>query len=75
MPGIGPTSARRIVEARHRHTIDSVQQLSKMRVVAARARPFIWFKGIGDFEKQASFFPEMDGERELSLEKVAGLGV
>jgi putative DNA modification/repair radical SAM protein len=69
VPGIGPTSAKRIVEARRDHSIDSVQQLKKMRVVTGRALPFIWFKGLGDFEKQSSFLPllEDEGERERTM--------
>jgi predicted DNA-binding helix-hairpin-helix protein len=55
VPGIGPVSAKRIVAARRDHSIDSVQQLKKMRVATGRALPFIWLKGLGDFEKQTSF--------------------
>jgi predicted DNA-binding helix-hairpin-helix protein len=60
VPGIGPTSAQRIVAARCEHHIDSVRQLGKMRVATSRALPFIWFKGLSDFEKQASFLPMLD---------------
>jgi predicted DNA-binding helix-hairpin-helix protein len=45
VPGIGPTSAKRIIEARQEHSILSLQQLKKMKVVTSRALPFIWFKG------------------------------
>jgi len=62
VPGIGPTSAKRIIEARREHSIWSVQQLKKMRVVTRRALPFIWFKGMLDFEKQASFMPDMSDD-------------
>jgi predicted DNA-binding helix-hairpin-helix protein len=62
VPGIGPTSAQRIVEARRDHSIDSIRQLGKMRVATRRALPFIWFKGLGDFEKQASFMPLIENE-------------
>jgi predicted DNA-binding helix-hairpin-helix protein len=64
VPGIGPVSARRIVEARRDHSIDSIQQLRKMRVSTGRAVPFIWFRGLGDFEKQSSFFPQLEEESE-----------
>lgn len=60
VPGIGPVSAERIVEARREHSIGSMTQLRKMRVVTKRAAPFIWFKGMLEFEKQASFIPELD---------------
>ena len=54
MPGIGPTTARRIVETRRDHSINSMEQLKKMRVVLKRAAPFIWFKGMLEWEKQLS---------------------
>lgn len=52
VPGIGPATARRIVEARRDHSIDSMEQLQKMRVAVKRAAPFIWFKGMLEEEKQ-----------------------
>jgi putative DNA modification/repair radical SAM protein len=60
VPGIGPTSARRIVEARREHSISSRQQLKKMGVATNRAIPFIWFKSMLDYEKQTSFIPQLD---------------
>jgi hypothetical protein len=39
-----------------------VQQLKKMRVVTSRALPFIWFKGMLDYEKQMSFMPQPDDD-------------
>jgi len=60
IPGIGPTSAQRIIEARREHSIFSVQQLRKMRIRTNQALPFIWFKGMLDYEKQASFIPQLD---------------
>ena len=59
VPGIGPVSAGRIVEARRDHSINAVQQLKKMRVATNRAVPYIWFKGMLEFEKQASFIPDI----------------
>jgi putative DNA modification/repair radical SAM protein len=64
VPGIGPVSAERIVEVRREHSIDSMAQLRKMRVVTKRAASFIWFKGMLEFEKQASFIPEFDDPDE-----------
>lgn len=59
VPGIGPASAKRIIEARQEHSIFSRQQLKKMKVVTSRALPFIWFKGRLDYEKQTSFMPRL----------------
>jgi putative DNA modification/repair radical SAM protein len=61
-PGIGPTSAKRIIQARREHSILSLQQLKKMGVVTSRALPFIWFKGMLADEKQASFMPRLDDD-------------
>ncbi len=58
VPGIGPESAKKIVEVRREHRIDSLQELRKMRLATGRARPFIWFKGMRAEEKQASFWPD-----------------
>jgi putative DNA modification/repair radical SAM protein len=60
VPGIGPASAKRIIEARREHSIGSIQQLKKMRIATGRALPFIWFKGMPGDEKQASFMPQLD---------------
>lgn len=59
VPGIGPVSARRIVDARKESSINSVQQLKKMHVLTGKALPYIWFKGMLDFEKQQSFIPDL----------------
>ena len=71
VPGIGPVSAGRIVEARREHSIFSVQQLKKMRVATNRAVPYIWFKGMLDFEKQASFIPEIGEDINLPVPSLA----
>lgn len=62
VPGIGPVSASRIVEARKDHSIDSLEQLKKMHVVVKRANPFIWFKSMLSSEKQLSYLPRIDEE-------------
>jgi predicted DNA-binding helix-hairpin-helix protein len=74
VPGIGPVSAGRIIEARREHSIDSVSSLKKMRIVTSRAAPYIWFKGMLEWEKQASFIPNLDelNVPELSLAGVLG---
>jgi predicted DNA-binding helix-hairpin-helix protein len=60
VPGIGPTSAKRIIEARQTHSIDSLQQLKKMRITTNLALPFIWFKGIFSYGQQTSFMAQLD---------------
>ncbi len=67
VPGIGPTSARRIIETRKEHSIFSVQQLKKMRIATNRALPFIRFKGMLDFEKQASFIPQLENDIDQAV--------
>lgn len=66
VPGIGPTSAKRIIEARQDHSIDSVQQLKKMRVLA-KAVPYVWFQGMLEYEKQSSFLPQLDDNLILPM--------
>lgn len=60
VPGIGPASAKRIVDARQNCTINSLEQLRKIRVVIKRAAPYIRFNGMLDWEKQLSFLPGLD---------------
>jgi putative DNA modification/repair radical SAM protein len=75
VPGLGPVSAGRIVAARKEHSIDSLQQLKKMRVSTRWAAPFIWFQGMLTSEKQSSFLPLFDdelAEPALSLAGVLG---
>ena len=55
VPGIGPVSAKRIMQTRKDHSIDSVPQLNKMKVTVKWALPFIWFKSMLQEEKQARF--------------------
>ena len=45
VPGIGPTSAERIVRQRERHKIDTWRDLAAMGVVRKRATPFVSFPG------------------------------
>jgi len=71
VPGIGPTSAKRIVETRRESSISSVQQLKKMRVVTGHAVPFIWFAGMLEYEKQLSFLPMLDNENDKDEEEVS----
>jgi len=67
VPGIGPVSAQRIIEVRQEHSIFSMEQLKKMRIIVKRAAPFIWFKGMLAWEKQLSFMPQLDDDRTQPL--------
>jgi putative DNA modification/repair radical SAM protein len=62
VPGIGPISAGRIVEARTEHSIFSLEQLKKMGVVTKRAGSFIWFRGASAHEKQMCFLQGLEDE-------------
>jgi predicted DNA-binding helix-hairpin-helix protein len=53
IPGIGPTSARRIVQAREEHTIRSLGELGKLGCASKRAAPFLWLK---DMETESRNF-------------------
>ncbi len=72
VPGIGPVSAGRIVEARRGHCISALSQLKKMGVVTGRATPFIWFQGLLPAEKQTSFLLQFDGEPSHAEPSLAG---
>lgn len=71
VPGIGPASARRIIETRRERSISSLQQLKKMRVATSRALPFIWFKGILDDERQSSFMSQVDNNLSQVIPSLA----
>jgi putative DNA modification/repair radical SAM protein len=62
VPGIGPASARRIIETRQEHSIFSVEQLRKMHVSVRKALPYIWYRGMLTVEKeqQLSFLTDLD---------------
>jgi putative DNA modification/repair radical SAM protein len=57
VPGIGPVSARRITQLRQIHDVSAVDQLKKLHVRYREAMPFIWFKGMLDWEKQMCLTP------------------
>ena len=50
------------MEARQEHSISSMEQLKKMRVLTRKADSFIWFQGMlaWEKEKQMSFLPQLD---------------
>ena len=72
VPGIGPVSAARILEARKDHSIFSLEQLQKMRVVTKRATSFIWFQGMLPSEKQTTFLQQFDEEVLPQAPSLAG---
>ena len=45
VPGLGPTSAQRIIDNRSQHSIDNWHDLTAMGVVRKRAWPFVVFPG------------------------------
>ena len=45
VPGVGPTSAERIVKYRMEHRIDTWRDLQAMGVVVKRAKAFVGFNG------------------------------
>jgi len=65
VPGIGPTSAQKILDVRQESRIDSLKQLQKMRVVVRRAAPYIRYEGMLDWEKQLSFLPALEEIRRF----------
>jgi predicted DNA-binding helix-hairpin-helix protein len=78
IPGIGPISARRITQLRQLHDVSAVDQLKKLHVRYREAMPFIWFKGMLDWEKQLCLTPlfkeeEEVGELEPTLEQAVGI--
>jgi len=56
VPGIGPASARKIIEVRKESKIDSLKQLQKMRVVVKRAAPYIRYNGMLDWRSSLAFY-------------------
>lgn len=77
VPGLGPLSARRITQMRQLHSISGVEQLKKLHVRYLEAMPFIWFKGMLDWEKQLCLAPlfrddERVEEHEPTLAEAVG---
>lgn len=72
VPGIGPVSAKRIIQAHGEYSIYSLDQLTKMRVITKRAASFIWFRGMLDWEKQMSFLPQFDDDLAEQTPTLAG---
>jgi predicted DNA-binding helix-hairpin-helix protein len=55
VPGIGPRSARRILQERSQTKIKDIQQLNKLGAVAKRAIPFVLLDGKSP-QKQPTLF-------------------
>jgi len=64
VPGIGPISAGRIMEARRDFSITSLEQLRKMGAVTKRAMSYVRYASMLAEEKQACFLPQLDDEAE-----------
>jgi putative DNA modification/repair radical SAM protein len=73
VPGIGPVSARRITQLRQIHDVSAVEQLQKLHVRYREAMPFIWFKGMLDWEKQLCLTPLFREEESAELESAPTL--
>jgi len=68
VPGIGPVSARRITQMRQIHAVSSVEQLKKLNVRYSEAMPYIWFKGMLDWEKQLCLAPLFEDSRSAAVQ-------
>jgi predicted DNA-binding helix-hairpin-helix protein len=55
VPGIGLLCADRIIKQRNLAQISSLKQLHKMGVTARKSIPYIWFKGMLEYDKQLAF--------------------
>jgi predicted DNA-binding helix-hairpin-helix protein len=66
VPGIGPISAKRIVQTRKVSSISSLQQLKKMKISTKWALPFIWFKSMLREERQVQLPFDMDERVDLT---------
>lgn len=74
VPGIGPISAQRIIDTRRGHSFFSIDQLKKIGVITKRAfAPFIWFQGMLDLEKQASYLSQIDDEQDKIASSLSGV--
>jgi predicted DNA-binding helix-hairpin-helix protein len=73
VPGIGPVSAGRIVEARREYSISSLDQLRKMGVVTRRAVPYTWFRGILSTEKQMCYLPQLENDLPQAEPSLTGV--
>jgi len=71
VPGIGPVSARKIMEARKEHSISSLEQIRKMGIATKRAAPFIWLRGMSAWQKQLSFLPQLDDDSSQQVSSLA----
>ncbi len=75
VPGLGPTSAQRIIENRRQHSIDNWRDLQTMGVVRKRAWPFVAFPGQrppGAKQLKLDLFAEGGRERRAMQQELAG---
>lgn len=50
VPGLGPTSVNRILQARRAHTFTALRELARLGADAKRAAPFILLNGVRSFQ-------------------------
>lgn len=65
VPGIGPISAKRILQMRKDCSITSVQQLKKMKIQTKWALPFVWFKSMLQEERQTRLPFDTEGRDDI----------
>ena len=68
VPGIGPTSAKRILAQRMRHRIDAWRDLQAMGVVVKRAKAFVGFSGYRPEKSKQLKLDMLQGDRTASLQ-------
>ncbi len=72
VPGVGPLSARRIVDARREHRFRELSELQRVGVVTKRARHFLlldgrYFGGRGVMASQLMYLPDESESYQISL--------
>ena len=73
VPGIGPVAAKRIVDNRRQHTVDTWRDLQAMGVVAKRAKAFVGFPGYRP-ERSRQLSLDMFQEREATDQPATQVG-
>jgi len=72
VPGIGPISAKRILQVRRQHSISSVKELRQLGAATTRAASFVWLK---DMERSSRPFPMQSPLFNLPPEPVVSQSV
>ncbi len=74
VPGIGPTSANRILAQRKRHSVDAWRDLQAMGVVVKRAKAFVGFSGYRPEKSKQLKLDMFQKDRTASLPVAHGTG-